>query len=90
MPQFIADDVRAASGSTSDEPVELIIGVDGDVDGLADSLTSLGASVDKQIGRTTLRAHVPKNKIEAVCDHERVISVEYEKRDIHTLAGNGQ
>jgi hypothetical protein len=85
MPEFIDQEVRDLQGSESDERVTLLIGYDGDRDELTTALTELDGDVEDHLGRTTVKAQLPKSKIDAVCDLSGVLSVELDEADVTQL-----
>lgn len=88
MPEYIDPQVEDLRGSKSPIEVTLLIGVSGEYDNdtVCELIEQVGATVDAEIGRATLRVIAPETAIESLCTLDGVKSIELERDDVQVLA----
>lgn len=84
MPEYVEPAVRDLCEQESDEMVDLLLGVSGDRASFARNLQRLDSQIEtpEQIGRASLRASVPVDSINRICELDGAKSIELDARDV--------
>lgn len=91
MPEYVEPAVRDLCEQESGEMVDLLLGVSGDRRELARDLQRLDPQIEspERIGRASLRASVPVESIDRICELDGAKSIELDARDVETHASSG-
>lgn len=94
MPEYVEPAVRDLCEQESDEMVDLLLGVSGDRGELARDIQRLDSQIEspERVGRASLRASVPVDSINRLCELDGTKSIELDARDVktHTSRGDDQ
>lgn len=85
MPEYVDAEVARLRDNPSDDSVTLLLGVSGDRDEFATRVEAVGATVEAELGRATLRVTASQTAIDELCELEGLRSIEIEREDVRTL-----
>lgn len=88
MARYIEHSVRNLRESTAETQVNLLLGVDGEMDALGSRVREIGGTVHDQIGHATLEVSLPENRVDDLCDLDGLKSVELDETDVRSHAGS--
>lgn len=84
MASYIEHSVLDLRDSTAATQVELLLGVEGEMDSLEHRVRELGGTVHDRIGHATVEVSLPENRIDEICEFDGVKSVELDETDVRS------
>lgn len=85
MPQYVDPAVERLRDSDDDSTVTVLLGTGDDRASLIEALERVGATVENELGRATVRATVTERAVDDLCEIQALTSIELERDDVRTL-----